>query len=150
MPKCPAHRCRRRPPYFHPAALRTRSDGWSLERQCAFLASLYATGSVSVAARSVGMSRASAYALRERAGGEGFAFAWDHVLTPPGRGRLQRPRPDWRKLTTETLFQWADDALVQPVVYRGKMVGIRQKPDVTALFRLMRRGDAAARRTGAG
>ena len=96
------------------------------------------------------MSRASAYALRERAGGEGFAFARDHVLTPPGRGRLQRPRPDWRKLTTETLFQWADDALVQPVVYRGKMVGIRQKPDVTALFRLMRRGDAAARRTGAG
>ena len=150
MPKLPAHRCRRRPPFFHPAALRSRHDGWSVERQCEFLASLYATGTVSAAARSVGMSRASAYALRERDGAEGFAFAWDHVLTPPGAGRSSRPKPDWRKLTGEQLFQWVDEGLVQPVVYRGKMVGIRQKPDITALFRLLRRGDAVARRTGAG
>ncbi|MCA0977282.1 hypothetical protein LCM19_02785 [Qipengyuania flava] len=150
MTGIPAHRCRRRPPYFHPVPLRPRSDGWTLERQCRFLAALYVTGSVSGAARAAGMSRASAYGLRERAGGEGFAFAWDHVLSAPGTGRSSRPKPDWRKLTIEELFRWVDDGLVQPVIYRGKMVGIRQKPDISALLRLARRGAGLPRKTGAG
>lgn len=71
------HRLRRRPSWFRPVPLRGRRDGWSEVRQCAFLAQLYVTGSVSAAARAVGISRASAYRLRERAGAESFAFAWD-------------------------------------------------------------------------
>ena len=82
MPKAPAHRLRRKPPFFHPVLLRPREDGWSVVRQCEFLAQLYLTGSVAAAARKVGMSRASAYRLRKRAGAEGFAHACDAVLVP--------------------------------------------------------------------
>ncbi|GAB5348881.1 hypothetical protein [Alteriqipengyuania sp. 357] len=66
MGKPCAHHVRRRPGWFRPVPLRARRDGWSPWRQCAFLAQLYFTGSVAAAARRVGMSRASAYRLRER------------------------------------------------------------------------------------
>lgn len=66
--KIPAHRARRRPLFFSPVPLRTRRDGWSVERQCGFLAQPYATGSVALAARAVGMSRNAAYRLRTREG----------------------------------------------------------------------------------
>lgn len=144
MPKRCAHRLRRRPPFFHPVSLRARADGWSEVRQCAFLAQLYLTGSVTAAARSVGMSRASAYRLRERGGAEGFAHAWDAVLTPPGLGRLCAPKPDWRKVTNEQLVGRLETGLIKPVFYRGRMTAIRRKPDNSALFRLLRRVDAMA------
>lgn len=145
--KPPAHRVRRKPPFFHPVPLRTRRDGWTVARQCGFLALLYVTGSVATAARGVGMSRASAYRLRGREGAEEFAWAWDHVLTSPGSGRRARFRPDWRKVTQIALLRRLEDGLVQPVLYRGAMKGIRRKPDDSALFRLLRRGDAVERRT---
>ncbi|MWV29073.1 LysR family transcriptional regulator [Erythrobacter sp. GH3-10] len=65
-------RRRRRPPFFHPVPLRARRDGWSVERQCAFLGHLYLTGCVTTAARAVGMSRESAHRLRLRRGAAGF------------------------------------------------------------------------------
>ena len=100
--RIPAHRVRRRPPPFHPVAVRARKGGWSFERQRRFLAALYWTGSVASAARAVGMSRMSAYRLRRRAGAASFAHAWDTVLTPPGSGRCVAPRADWRKATCTT------------------------------------------------
>lgn len=142
MPKRSAYKIRRRPPFFHPASLRARCDGWNVERQCEFLVQLYMTGSASAAARHVGLSRATAYRLRGRADAVGFAFAWDHVLTPPGMGRTARPKPDFRKVTDEELIGLAEGGLVQPVVYRGRMVGIRWKPDIFAALRLIRRAAA--------
>lgn len=146
MRKTPAHKRRRKPPFFHPVPLRARADGWSAQRQCAFLAQLYFTGSASAATRAVGMSRASAYRLRQRAGAQGFAHAWDMVLTPPGSGRQTTPKPDWRKVTTEALIARLESGLVRPVLYQGTMVGIVRKADNCALFRLLRRGDAQARK----
>ena len=64
MPKAPAHRLRRKPPFFLPVLLRSREDGWRVVRQCEFLAQFYLTGSVAAAACKVGMSRASVYRLR--------------------------------------------------------------------------------------
>ena len=104
MPRIPAHHRRRKPPFFHPVPVRARCDGWSELRQCAFLVELYLTGSASEAARRVEMSRASAYRLREREDAVDFAHAWDAVLTPPGSGRLARPKRDWRKVTTRALI----------------------------------------------
>lgn len=135
----PAHRLRRRPPFFRPVPLRARADGWSEERQCGFLAALYATGSVAGAARSVGMTARTAYRLRARTGAESFAQAWRHVLTPPGSGRVEAAREDFRKVALETLVERVETGFVQPVVYRGRMVGMRRKPDNSALFRLLRR-----------
>ena len=59
---------------------RTRRDGWTAERQLAFLAALTRTRSVTMAARAVGMSRESAYRLRGRPTGALFAAAWDGAL----------------------------------------------------------------------
>lgn len=139
MPKLPAYHARRRPPFFHPVPLRARADGWTLVRQCGFLAELYLTGSVTAAARAVGMTRMSAYRLRARRGAESFAHAWDRVLTPPGSGRSKAPPTDWRKVTTAQIIRRLETGLVRPVLHRGQMVGIRYKPDNSALFRLLRR-----------
>ncbi len=69
-------------PAFTPVPLvRTRHDGWTVPRQTAFLKALSVTGSVSSAARMVGMSRKAAYGLRGRAGAESFALAWDIALS---------------------------------------------------------------------
>jgi hypothetical protein len=59
------------------AALATiRRDGWTIERQTAFLEALAAGSSVAGAAQQVGMSRQAAYALRARLRGEPFDQAW--------------------------------------------------------------------------
>lgn len=147
MPKIPAHRARRKPPFFRPVQLRARADGWTVQRQCAFLVQLYLTGSVTSAARAVGVSRASAYRLRERADGAGFAHAWDSVFMPPGSGKLAAPESDWRKVTNPTLLERIETGLVQPVIYRGQFTAIRVKRDNSALFRMLRRFDAAERAT---
>lgn len=139
MSKPSPRRLRRPPSWFRPVSLRSRTDGWGEVRQCAFLAQLYLTGSVTASARHVGMSRASAYRLRDREGAESFAFAWDRVLSPPGSGHPGAAREDYRKVTNAALMQRLESGLVQPVVYRGRMTAIRRKPDNSALFRLLRR-----------
>lgn len=142
MPKRPVHKCRCRPPFFHPVPLRVQFDGWTEVRQREFLAQLYVTGSVSAALRSVCMSRVSAYRLRERAGAERFAHAWDRVLRPPGSGHCKPPEMDWRKVTDRQSVRQIETGLVQPVIYRGRMAGIRRKADNPALLRMLRRSDA--------
>lgn len=63
---------------FTPAPLkRRRANGWTPERQRRFVLALSVMGAVGPALRAVGMGRASAYRLRERAGAESFAEAWD-------------------------------------------------------------------------
>jgi len=54
-----------------------RHDGWTPERQRAFLEAVADGHSAETAARSVGLSPASAYALRRRAAGAAFALGWD-------------------------------------------------------------------------
>jgi len=56
------------------------TDGWTIDRQLRFLATLAQTRSITKAARDVGMSRESAYRLRDRA--ELFAALWDRALAP--------------------------------------------------------------------
>ena len=63
-------------------AARIRSDGWTADRQLCFLDVLGRTRSVSEAAESAGMSRESAYRLRERREGALFAALWDRILQP--------------------------------------------------------------------
>ena len=140
----PAHKHRRRPPFFHPVLLRSRTDGWTLARQCLFLGELYLTGCVARAAKAAGMSRMSAYRLRRRPDAASFAHAWDHVLTPPGAGRLAAPQPDWRKVALEQLQTRVEAGLVTPLIHGGRVRAIRRKPDNSGLLRLLRRLDAIA------
>ena len=59
-----------------------RRDGWTAERQLRFLDALSRTRSISEAATAAGMSRESAYRLRERRDGALFAALWDQILAP--------------------------------------------------------------------
>jgi hypothetical protein len=61
---------------------RIRRDGWTAERQLRFLDMLARTRSVGNAAACAGMSRTSAYRLRERREGALFAALWDRALEP--------------------------------------------------------------------
>jgi hypothetical protein len=62
---------------FTPVPLRARRDGWTAERQHAFIAALAETRCVAEACRSVGVSTQSAYALYRRPGAESFRAAFD-------------------------------------------------------------------------
>ena len=66
---------------FTPAPTRKRHAGWTAERQRKFIEHLSLTGSVGEAAAIAGVSSRSAYRLRNKAGAEGFARAWDSALS---------------------------------------------------------------------
>ena len=117
-------------PPFRPVSVKERHDGWTHRRQADFIGYLAETGSVSAACRRVGKSREAAYKLRRHPGAESFAAAWDAALgaTVP-------------KLTVDDLEYRAMRGLIRPVMYAGKYVGVRQKPDNSALLRLVARFD---------
>jgi len=78
---------------------RCRRDGWTAERQLRFLDTLSRTRSVIKSAAAAGMSRESAYRLRERREGALFAALWDEALafrpaevhiSPLTNGRIMR------------------------------------------------------------
>ena len=72
---------------------RTRRNGeWSGGKAVIFIVTLGATGSVTLAARSAGMSRKSAYALKSR--DSAFAQAWNTALAvkPPTAAEGDKPK----------------------------------------------------------
>ena len=66
---------------FEIAPTRKQHAGWTAERQRRFIEHLSLTGSVGEAAATAGVSSRSAYRLRNRAGAESFARAWDAALS---------------------------------------------------------------------
>ncbi len=64
-----------------------RHDGWTPERQRAFIGALADTGCVRRAARMVNMAQTNCYTLRRAPGAEAFRKAWDAALDC-GLGRL--------------------------------------------------------------
>ena len=69
------------PPQFEIAPTRNKHSGWTAERQRKFIEHLSLTGSVGEASAVAGVSSRSAYRLRNRAGAESFARAWDAALS---------------------------------------------------------------------
>lgn len=102
---------------FTPIPVKARHDGWTPDRQRGFIQRLAIGGCVAVAAKGVGKSRESAYRLRERAGAEGFAAAWDKAI---GWGRER---------TTDLGLERALIGEVRSVFYRGRKVGERVQYD---------------------
>ena len=102
------------PMSFAPVPLiRSRHDGWSVERQQRFIDLLSQIGLVTVCARAVGMSAKSAYALRRRPGAQDFARAWDEAV---GLGQLKAEAEAIRR---------AIEGERRPIFYKGKQVGER-------------------------
>lgn len=98
-------------------ARRHRRGGWTLDRQLRFILALSRCGSVSAAARSVGLSARSAYKLLEREGADSFAAAWDHAAEA-GRDRLRGDA-----------FDRAIHGVVEPMIRYGREVGVRTRFD---------------------
>jgi len=132
---------RRAVPDFDPVPVRARKDGWTAERQREFIRLLHLKRNIGKAAKAVGMSRRSAYRLRERAGAESFAGAWDAAFA-------RRPPP-----VTSNVSQLWYRALFgknKPIVRGGKVVGTITQPDNVAALKLLdrfeRKERAAVRR----
>jgi hypothetical protein len=109
---------------FTPVPLRARGDGWTAQRQRAFILGLRLTRSVSAAAALLGMSRETAYRLRARRGAGSFTAAWDTALALPPLGAEERGT--------------VVDGRLVPVIRRHRVVGWRRKHDDRALACLLR------------
>jgi hypothetical protein len=115
---------------FDPVLLRPRHDGWTPERQRAFIEHLADTLCVETAAARVGMSAQSAYALRRRAGAEGFAAAWDAALR---RGICEQARS-----------RFVDKAVNGKLVrrfYHGKLIAEERVYSERLLLALIEKGE---------
>jgi hypothetical protein len=140
MPDSP--RPRRQIPAFDPVPTRARRDGWTPERQREFIRLLHVRRNIGKAAEAVGMSRRSAYRLRERPGAESFAAAWDSAFA-------FRPAPA-AVTNVSQLWHRALFGKTRPIVRGGEIVGTITSPDNQAGLKLLdrfeRKERAAARR----
>lgn len=106
------------PPADPPArARRPAHKDWNREKMAAFLRELAASQSVSQAARSVGMSRQSAYRLRNRLVGTPFDLGWE-VALEAGMGQL-----------AHAVLDRAVNGVEMPHYYKGELVGTHRHFD---------------------
>ncbi|MDQ3245860.1 MAG: hypothetical protein M3Q52_03015 [Pseudomonadota bacterium] len=96
---------------FTPAALRARHDGWTAERQIAFIEALAETACVEEACRRVGMSDSAAYALRRRPCRASFREAWD---TGVDYAAHRGEQAAWSRMI---------HGVPRPIFYKGEQVG---------------------------
>ena len=113
---------------FDPVPSRSsRHDGWTPERQRAFIAALAMVGIVSWAAAAVGMSRKTAYDLLRRAGPDSsFARVWREAQSA---GRMR---------TTFTGYERAIEGVEVPYFYGGLQRGTRRVYDHRLLAAALR------------
>jgi YD repeat-containing protein len=119
---------------FSPAVGYSRIDGWTPERQRGFCEVLAECGLVREAAAAVGMTAQTAYRLRRRAQGNGFALAWDAAL------QLARQR-----LVDLALERAVDGSLETTYDGDGKIVRQRRKQDVRLLLATIGKLDTGQR-----
>ena len=123
---------------FTPAVRRSqRHDGWTPERQRAFIEALADTGSVTRAAAMVNMAAVGAYYLRRQPGSESFRAAWSAALDHG----VQRMK--------DIAFERAVEGELIPILAGGKLLGYRRRfNDRLLMFCLRHYGeDAAGKRT---
>ncbi len=92
-----------------------RHDGWSPDRQVAFLEALARTGNVKAAAAYTGLSRESAYKLRRRPDARAFARAWDAALIHA------------RDIFQDVLLDKGLNGWREAVWHQGEEVGTRER-----------------------
>lgn len=111
-------------PPFDPVPLRrVRWDGWTPEKQHLFLSVLAMTASVATAARTLGMSRKSAYDLRRRPGAESFARAWDTAIAAA------------RVRAIDVLMERATNGVTTVRVGFGGTLSVKHGPDQQLMLR---------------
>ncbi|MGN6279865.1 MAG: hypothetical protein ACTHM8_14235 [Sphingomonas sp.] len=118
-------------PDFTPVATRHRHDGWTAERQVAFIEALAESGCVEESCKHVGRSATSAYALRRRIDAQSFRIAWEAALDYAVR-RL-----------SDAAFSRALHGVSRPVFYQGEQIGERRHYDERLTMFILRYRDPA-------
>lgn len=102
---------------FTPVALAARHDGWTAERQIAFINALADCGCVADAARAAGMSVRSAYRLRAHPQAGSFRQAWESAM-------------EWAiQLLQDAVLSRAIKGVPIPHYHLGKKVGEHRRYD---------------------
>lgn len=110
-----------------PVLKKRRKDGWSPDKQRAFIEALADSGSVVTAAQCVGMSESSAYRLRRSPGAEAFDRAWSAAIDAASKKLL------------DAAFERALVGTDEPVFDRdGNRVGRRLRQSDRLLMFLLR------------
>ena len=102
---------------FDTVPVRDRHDGWTPERQHAFVAALAESGCVTEACKAVGVTSQSAYRLRRHFDAQGFRLAWDAALDFAIR-RL-----------SDAVYARAIYGVAVPHYYKGEVVGEHRRYD---------------------
>lgn len=106
---------------------RHRHDGWTPARQVEFLTALRETGCVQAACAHVGLRTTSAYRVKKRI--PAFSDAWDLAL-------------EYRAPALErAAFERAVTGWLEPIVWKGEIVGHRRRYS-DAMLRLLLQRDA--------
>lgn len=114
-------------PDFSPVPRKCRRyDGWTAERQRAFLEALADLGSVKAAAARVNMAQEGAYALRRHPDGASFRAAWDATLAH-GVQRL-----------ADIAIDRAIEGVPVPVFHKGEQVGEKRSYNDRLLMFLLK------------
>lgn len=102
---------------FTPVALAARHDGWTAERQIAFINALADSGCVVDAARAAGMSVRRAYRLRAHPQAGSFRQAWESAM-------------EWAiQLLQDAVLSRAIKGVPIPHYHNGKKVGEHRRYD---------------------
>ena len=94
-----------------PVPVRARHDGWTVDRQTAFLTALAACGCITDACRAVGMSRESARQLYNRPAAHDFRRAFDAALDCGGA------------VVEAGAWERSVKGVARPVFFQGEQVG---------------------------
>jgi hypothetical protein len=114
-------------PTFTPVPRRCeRHDGWTPERQSAFIEALADTGSVDAACKAVNMSTVGAYHLRRQPEAESFRKAWEAALQL-GVARVE-----------DVVMDRALNGVEEPLYSYGKLIGTRRRYNDRLLMFILR------------
>ena len=122
---------------FTPVPVRARCDGWTVEKQYAFIEALAETGIVEEACRRVGMSRTSADNLRRRPCGVHFRRAWQTAVDYLAH------------LVEESAHRRSREGVARPIFHKGEQVGEwRHFDERLTIYMLSRHDRRPAHRLG--
>ncbi|HEX8640809.1 MAG TPA: hypothetical protein VF704_06600 [Allosphingosinicella sp.] len=125
---------------FAPVPVRAQHNGWTPALQLRFILALARGAGPDEAARSLGMTRQSAYRLRKKPGAQSFAAAWDRAQ------HFARTAAAAARLPASGCG--AIETILVPRHYRGRLVGFVQREDTAGAMRTLRQLDRIADRLG--
>ncbi len=113
---------------FTPVPVRARHDGWTPDRQFRFVLAIARGAGPGEAARSVGLSRQTAHALRRKPGAGSFAAAWDAAADFADQAAAGRAQPAGAS---------GLERIMVPRYYRGRLIGFVAREDHRGALRTL-------------